>query len=130
MEKVEKKQLIIFILVTYGVTFVQGLLMWFFYEKGANLSIFPETQMFYPAAGVMLAYLVTKKDTFSFRRGKKICLWIKGKQLEDVVSLYSAVLCIVYRANGGSECRWRTDRRVHSSMDRALYIDISDKSFS
>lgn len=51
MEKVEKKQLIIFILVTYGVTFVQGLLMWFFYEKGADLSIFPETQMFYPAGG-------------------------------------------------------------------------------
>ena len=130
MEKVEKKQLIIFILVTYGVIFVQGLLMWFFYGKGADLSIFPETQMFYPAAGVMMAYLVTKKDTFSFRRGKKICLWIKGKQLEYIVSLYSAVLCTLHRANGGCECRRRTDRRVHSSMDRALYIDISDKSFS
>ena len=61
MGKVEKKQLVTFILTAYGVTFVLGFLMWFFYGRGADLSVFPNAQMFYPAAGVMLAYLVTKK---------------------------------------------------------------------
>lgn len=61
MAQVEKKQLIIFILVTYGVTYALGLLMWIFYGTGADFSIFPNAQMLYPAAGVMLAYLVTKK---------------------------------------------------------------------
>ena len=62
MGKVEKKQLVTFILTAYGVTFVLGFLMWFFYGRGADLSVFPNAQMFYPAAGVMLAYLVTKKE--------------------------------------------------------------------
>ena len=62
MAKVEKKQLIIFILVAYGVTFVLGLLMWASYGRGADLNVFPNAQMFYPAAGVMLAYLVTGKE--------------------------------------------------------------------
>lgn len=62
MGKVEKKQLTVFILAAYGVTCVLGLLMWFFYGKGADLSVFPNAQMFYPAAGVMLAYLMTKKE--------------------------------------------------------------------
>ena len=54
MGKVEKKQLVTFILTAYGVTFVLGFLMWFFYGRGADLSVFPNAQMFYPAAGVML----------------------------------------------------------------------------
>ncbi len=56
-----KTQLLLFFLVAYGVNFVMGLLLW----HGSTLSIdttpFPLAQMFYPAAGVMLAYLVTRR---------------------------------------------------------------------
>ena len=38
-----------------------GLLMWYSYGKGLDLSAFPNAQMLYPAAGVMMAYLITKK---------------------------------------------------------------------
>ncbi len=35
--------------------------MWYGYGKGLDLSAFPNAQMLYPAAGVMMAYLITKK---------------------------------------------------------------------
>jgi len=57
----ERKQLIIFLIVAYGVTFVMGLLMKYGKDCGVDISVFPNAQMMYPAAGVMLAYLLTKK---------------------------------------------------------------------
>ena len=57
----EKKQLLIYVIIAYGITYVMGLLMWYSYGKGLNLSAFPNAQMLYPAAGVMMAYLITKK---------------------------------------------------------------------
>ena len=62
MTQMEKRQLMIFVLVAYGLTYVLGLAMWAFYGTGADLSVFPNAQMMYPAAGVMLAYLITKKE--------------------------------------------------------------------
>ncbi|MDE7030520.1 MAG: CPBP family intramembrane metalloprotease, partial [Lachnospiraceae bacterium] len=59
----EKKELIIYVAVAYGVTFLMGLLMWYGSSRNLDLSMFPNAQMFYPAAGVMLAVLcVRKKD--------------------------------------------------------------------
>ena len=58
----EKKQLLIYVIVAYGITYVQGLLMWYGYGKDLDLSAFPKAQMLYPAAGVMMAYLITKKE--------------------------------------------------------------------
>ena len=60
MTQMEKRQLMIFVLVAYGLTYVLGLAMWAFYGTGADLSVFPNAQMMYPAAGVMLAYLMIK----------------------------------------------------------------------
>lgn len=57
----EKKELIIFALVAYGVSYVLGLLMWYGNGIGADLSTFPNAQMLYPAAGVMLAYLIVPR---------------------------------------------------------------------
>ena len=57
----EKKQLLIYVIIAYGITYVMGLLMWYGYGKGLNFSAFPNAQMLYPAAGVMMAYLITKK---------------------------------------------------------------------
>lgn len=60
--KTNKKQLIIFLIVAYGVTYLMGLLMWYGNTKQLDLSAFANTQMMYPAAGVMLAYLLTRRD--------------------------------------------------------------------
>ncbi|MDE7274779.1 MAG: CPBP family intramembrane metalloprotease [Lachnospiraceae bacterium] len=65
MKRVEKnKELYIYVAVAYGVTFLMGFLMWYGNSKNLDLGIFANAQMFYPAAGVMLAVLCTrKKDT-------------------------------------------------------------------
>lgn len=61
-EKVEKKQLLIFILIAYGITFLMGILMWYGCGRQMELYVFPMAQMLYPAAGVMLGYLLTRKQ--------------------------------------------------------------------
>lgn len=59
-----KKQLLLFLLVAYGVTYAMGLLTWYGSRVGADMTPFPNAQMFYPAAGVALAYLITRwKDS-------------------------------------------------------------------
>lgn len=55
-----KKQVIIFLAVAYGVTYLMGLLSWYGSTIPVELGVFPTAQMLYPAAGVMLAYLLTK----------------------------------------------------------------------
>ncbi len=56
-----KKELSIFLLTAYGVTYLMGLLMWYGGNASIDLSAFPNAQMMYPAAGVMLAYLLEGK---------------------------------------------------------------------
>ena len=56
----EKKQLLIFLLVAFGVTYAMGLLTWYGSTVSAEMSTFPNAQMYYPAVGVMLAYLITR----------------------------------------------------------------------
>lgn len=63
-----EKQLLIYVIIAYGITYVMGLLMWYSYGKGLDLSAFPNAQMLYPAAGVMMAYLITKKEIKIFQR--------------------------------------------------------------
>ena len=41
MEKTEKKRLLIYVLIAYGVTYVMGLLMWYGNSKGMDVSAFP-----------------------------------------------------------------------------------------
>ena len=60
--KTEKRQLIIFAAVAYGITYLLGILMWYGYAKGIDLSTFPNAQMMYPAMGVMLAFLLTRRE--------------------------------------------------------------------
>jgi len=63
MEKnMMKKQLIIFTLVAFAVPYLLGIVMGIGYRKGIDLTIFPSAQMYYPAAGVMLAALLTRKN--------------------------------------------------------------------
>lgn len=56
----EKKQLIIFVLTAFGLPVLMGILMGISYYQGNDVTAFPNAQMYYPAAGVMLAILLTK----------------------------------------------------------------------
>lgn len=60
-EKGKNREVTIFIAVAYGVTFLMGILMWYGNIRNFDLSMFPNAQMFYPAAGVMAAILYTRK---------------------------------------------------------------------
>lgn len=68
-----KKQLIIFLLIAYGVTYLMGILIWYGTTVSAELSAFGNAQMFYPAAGVMLAYLLTKWEDSMLPRWFYLC---------------------------------------------------------
>lgn len=54
----EKKNLLIFVLVAIGVPFLMGIPMSIVHGKGIDVSIFGNAQMFYPAAGVILCYVI------------------------------------------------------------------------
>ncbi len=57
----EKRQLTIFGLVAFALPYLLGILMGISYHAGNDVSVFTNAQMFYPAAGVMLAMLLTRK---------------------------------------------------------------------
>lgn len=53
--KKEKKELLIFLAVTYGSPFLMAIPMGILFYAGKEVASFPFAQMFYPAAGLMLA---------------------------------------------------------------------------
>lgn len=55
--KQERKELLIFLAVTYGLTFLMGIPLAIFAQQGKDTYSFANAQMFYPAAGLMLAKL-------------------------------------------------------------------------
>lgn len=59
--KQEKDQLRIYTLAAFVPSYMLGILMWYGHQKSYDLSAFPTAQMFYPAAGVMLAALLTRR---------------------------------------------------------------------
>lgn len=61
LSQIQKKQLGIYVIIAYGITLLMGLPMGLGYNRGLDVSVFPNAQMMYPAAGVMLAYLITEK---------------------------------------------------------------------
>ncbi len=57
----ESKQLKIFVLTAFGLPILMGILMGFSYYQGNDVSAFANAHMFYPAAGVILALLLTRE---------------------------------------------------------------------
>lgn len=55
----EKKQFVIFAAANFGMTILMGVLMGISYYKGNDVTSFPMAQMMYPAAGVILARMLT-----------------------------------------------------------------------
>lgn len=61
MDCCRKKQLWIFVAVAFGMPVLMGILMGISFYRGNDVSVFPNAQMYYPAAGVMIAVLLTRK---------------------------------------------------------------------
>ncbi|MBO4460750.1 MAG: CPBP family intramembrane metalloprotease [Clostridiales bacterium] len=62
MNTIEKKKLWIFIAVAYGVTALMAIPMYIGFRGQADLTAFVNVQMMYPACGVILGKLITRKD--------------------------------------------------------------------
>lgn len=60
--KQERKELLIFLAVTYGLTFLMGIPLAIFAQQGKDTYSFANAQMFYPAAGLMLAKLNCRRN--------------------------------------------------------------------
>lgn len=63
-----ERQIVIFVSIAFLVPFCAGIFMWISYLHGGNISIFSLAQMHYPAAGAMLAMMVTKKERIMPRK--------------------------------------------------------------
>lgn len=91
----EKKQLTIFLLIAYGITYLMGFVMWYGYGKGADVSTFANVQMMYPAAGVILAFLLTGE-----KRDRLPRLFFGGYLVITGILMVLAVLSVVYPEAG------------------------------
>ncbi|MDD6426994.1 MAG: CPBP family intramembrane metalloprotease, partial [Gemmiger formicilis] len=60
--KTNKKELTVFVLCAYAIPFLMMPLLYICLHNGQDTSIFANAQMFYPAAGVMLAFLSAKRQ--------------------------------------------------------------------
>ncbi|MBQ6575292.1 MAG: CPBP family intramembrane metalloprotease [Lachnospiraceae bacterium] len=58
----EKKRLWIFIAIAYGVTALMSAIMFIGFKKQYDITSFVNVQMMYPACGVILGKLITKKE--------------------------------------------------------------------
>ena len=62
MEKNEKKRLILFLAIAYGMTIVLNVFLYFGLQAGKDTSLFVSTQMTMPACGVILGLLLYARD--------------------------------------------------------------------
>lgn len=59
--RTNKRELTIFFVVAFAVPYLMGIPLAISQRAGNDTSCFANAQMFYPAAGVMLAYLMAKR---------------------------------------------------------------------
>lgn len=93
---VSKKELILFLVVTFGVTAVMGIAMAFAYPK-YKVDAFPLVQMCYPATGVMIALLLNKN------KRKELPIKFYGVYLFFTITLvlYILVQIFIFHKNPG-----------------------------
>ena len=58
----EKIRLRIFIAIAFGVTLLMSIPMYFAFKHGMDLGVFVTAQMYYPACGVILGKLSTRRE--------------------------------------------------------------------
>lgn len=69
MNKPSRKEMLLFAAVAFGVTLVMGIPLAICQRGGLPVDAFPIAQMFYPAAGVTLALLVTRQGDAALPKG-------------------------------------------------------------
>jgi membrane protease YdiL (CAAX protease family) len=62
MNSIEKKKLWIFIAIAYGVSALMSIFIYIGYRQQLDVTAFINVQMMYPACGVILGKLITRKD--------------------------------------------------------------------
>ena len=87
--KTNKKELTVFALCAYAIPFLMMPLLYICLQNGRDTSIFANAQMFYPAAGVMLAFLLARRQGTPKRF---YILHIAATALMLVMSVLSAFL--------------------------------------
>lgn len=65
--RINKREMTIFFVVAFAVPYLMGIPLAISQRAGNDTSCFANTQMFYPAAGVMLAYLLAKRPAIPGR---------------------------------------------------------------
>ena len=60
--KTNKRELTVFAVCAYAVPFLMMPLLYICLQNGQDTGIFANAQMFYPAAGVMLAFLLARRS--------------------------------------------------------------------
>ena len=87
--KTNKKELTVFTLCAYAVPFLMMPLLYICLHNGQDTSIFANAQMFYPAAGVMLAFLLAKRQDIPKRF---YILHLLATAIMLIMSVLSAVM--------------------------------------
>ena len=87
--KTNKKELTVFTLCAYAVPFLMMPLLYICLQNGQDTSIFANAQMFYPAAGVMLAFLLAKRQDIPKRF---YILHLLATAIMLIMSVLSAVM--------------------------------------
>lgn len=96
--EVDKKQLKIYTAIAFVLPYLLGLLMWYGNLHGRDTSVFPNAQMLYPAAGVMVAFLLMRKKEDVPRR---FFIWY-------LIIAVLSVLCAVMSVLSDQGTLWRT----------------------
>ncbi len=91
LENAQRKQLNIFLIVAFALPFALGIPMGIGHSQGMDLSVFPTAQMCYPAAGVMLAALITRKGDPLLPR-RFFIGFIAFTALQAAFALFSVIL--------------------------------------
>ena len=76
MDLIDKKRLWVYIAIAYGVTLVMAVFMYIGYSSQMDLTAFVNTQMMYPACGVILGKLLAKKEDDKLPMGGYITILV------------------------------------------------------
>lgn len=90
MEARDKKRLWLYIAIAYGVAYAANLIMIIGLKKNYDLTMFVNTQMMYPACGVILGKLIFKKE------GEKLPMLGYITALITTVLMFICSLCSVF----------------------------------
>lgn len=86
--RTSKRELMIFFAVAFGVPYLMGIPLAISQRAGNSTSGFAEAQMFYPAAGVMLAYLLARRPNLPVR-------FYALHLITTIVCLATAILSVI-----------------------------------